>query len=163
MSQQEAHTTTLGDHNYEMFMLPPRKSSRLLTRVAKMVFPALGPLADAFAAESPEKLKQLQKISKDDLNELVGDFFGRIGNALSEHVDPDLLDEIYMTLAEVCHVEGRPLKKEFDIHFMGDLGRMYKWAAWGMQVQWGSTFPALLQFAGGLQRGPVPASASPNT
>jgi hypothetical protein len=140
MSQREAVEKTLGEHKYTMYMLPPRTSNALLVKVVKMVGPSIGPLFDMFF----NKLKSSKDMSEIMDEEIGVEFFQNASSTFFEHLDNDIINEVLDQFAKVGEADGHPMPGIFDLHFMGDLGRMYKWMFWGMQVQWGKSLGDLI-------------------
>ncbi len=146
MSQREAAKTTIDGDSYELYMLSPRISRRLLTDVIRMILPAVGPVMDAFAGSG-----SLEKLLDTDLSDLEGDFFSAAATSLADRLDNDLQDRLFDTMAEVCHVDGKPLKGIFDVHFLGRLDAMYQWLFWSMKIQWGPTWRVLASTSQGAK------------
>ena len=138
MSQVVPVKTTIGEKQYTMSMLPPMKSHRLLTKVAKMVGPSLGPVFD--------KLFNEVKAGKGDVldQDVPVAFFTNAAGSLFDSLDEKVLDEVMAEFQAVTVVEGLGLLEgKFDVHFLGRLDEMYQWVAWGMSVQWGKVFGGL--------------------
>ena len=103
MSQVEGVSEKIDGVEYTIHMLPPRQSMKLLTRVIKMVLPALGPIIDASQGKG-----DLQGVLDQKLD---SDFFSRAAQQLAMHLDGDLLDEICDVMAAVSFADGKPLKQ----------------------------------------------------
>jgi hypothetical protein len=147
MGRSEAHTETINNADYEMYMLPPMDSHDLLMEVTKMTVPAIGPLIDKLVAgKSGDDLQKLLS------QEIPPDFFSKAFSSLATNLDKNVLHKVIKAFESVTVVttssgkKGK-LKDLFDVHFQGELDAMYKWIAWGMRVQWGKSLSAL---AGGL-------------
>ena len=156
MSQIDGTSEVIDGVTYEVKMLPPRQSLKLLTRVIKMVLPAFGPIADAYQGKG-----DLQKVLDQDLG---SDFFSRAASALAMSLDENLLAEICTAMAAVSFADGKHLKQTFDFHFQERLDSMVKWVAFAMKVQWGPTLSGLIGMAGQQAAQIVPmASRSQST
>jgi hypothetical protein len=80
---------------------------------------------------------------------LSSDFFSKAATALFGGLRKDVLERIIRALRGVTQVNGKSLDPVFDAFFLGKLDLMYGWLVWGMSVQWGKVFGALL---GGLNK-----------
>jgi hypothetical protein len=138
MSQMDGETLELDGHKYTVYMLPPLASHDSLMDVAKMVGPALGPVFDVFLSSATGNKKPLPEMELDTA------FFSRAASALFGGIDKATLRRIIDQMAEVTHVDGKPLKPIFDAHFRGKLEAMYQWAGFAMKVQWGKSLSALV-------------------
>ena len=138
MSQNEGTTESIGGSEYTVYMLPPMISHDLLMDVAKMVGPALGPVFDTFFSDA------LKGGKANILDQAVSpEFFTKAAGALFGGLDKKVLREVIDKMTGVTHVDGKPLKPIFDMHFRGKLDVMYRWLAFNMQVQWGKSLGAL--------------------
>ncbi len=158
MSQKEAQTERIGDHDYEMFMLAPMRSHGLLMDVAKMVGPALGSAVGALVGGDAKDIME-REVTPDLLSTALGKLF--------LDLNKKTLEDVIRAFSEVTFVDGKPLTKIFDDHFHGALEDLYRWLAWGFKVQWGKSLGALVSGTGGrgalsalMQLG---ASRSPST
>jgi hypothetical protein len=131
--------TTINSSSYEMHMMSPRKSHRLLVEVVKMIGPSLGPVADMFFSGSKPAADVMDQ-------KLTPEFFTKAAQALFSSLDERILDKVIDALAEKTMVDGKLLSNKgvLDLHYMGKLDEMYKWLAWGMTVQWGKSLSALV-------------------
>lgn len=94
----------VNGRSYKVTALPARKSRRLLAKLIKAIGPALG---SAFKGTL-------------DIKDAIGH--------LCANLDPDLLDEVCDTFAEVCVTEdGTSLSRIFDTHFALRSGDMFLW------------------------------------
>lgn len=135
MSQHVGEKTTIGAHEYEMFMLPPRKSQSLFIKAFKMVTPTLGQLLDSVAPRG------LAALLEQDIN---GEFFSKASKEIRDGLDDKLVEEIQNAMMEVTIVDGKMnLKDVFDEIFRGSLDELFRWTFWGARVQWGKLFGAL--------------------
>jgi hypothetical protein len=137
MSQMHSQIKEIDGHQYEMFMMEPRASNRLLTKVGKMILPSLGPIADFLTGAVGKSGKGLMDIDLGD------DFFSKTLSTLCSDLDEKVMDEVIDAFQEITQVDGKSLKPIFAAHFLGELQSMYKWLGWGMQVQWGKCWGVL--------------------
>jgi hypothetical protein len=137
MSQMHSQTKEIDGPTYEMFMMEPRASNRLLTKVGKMILPCLGSVADVFANVFSKGSSGLMDIDLGD------EFFCKALSTLSQDLDEKVIDQVIDAFQDATHVDGKALKPIFAAHFQGELQTMYKWIGWGMQVQWGKCWGVL--------------------
>jgi len=137
MSQFNGETREIDGNKYTVYMLGPMVSHDLLVDLSKMVGPSLGPVLDVFANSLSSGKPTLE-------NELNADFFTKAASSLFASLDKVTLKNIINSMAEVTHVDGKPLKPIFEAHFRGKLQAMYKWLAFAMQAQWGKCLSALV-------------------
>lgn len=129
MSQLDSKTKAIDGHSYTVRKLPARKGTRMLAKIARMVGPSLGTLAEG------GKLSDLMDAKLD------GKLFSRAISALFLHVDEDAVEAILMDLADVTTVEpGGVLKPIYDVHFMGRQGALMRWAAFALEAQYADFF-----------------------
>lgn len=141
MSQQDTYVKEIDGVRFEMGMLPPRKSHRLLLSFSKMVGPSIGPLADSLIASSEGKsIKNLLDLDVD-----LGDLVEKVSKTFFADLDIDKIDEFMDAFAEVTFVKDGPLNKVFDLFFLGRLDLMYGWFLWGIKIQWGKSVSALVK------------------
>jgi hypothetical protein len=131
MSQIEPTTEQIEERSFTFYMLPPQQSNDLFMDVFKMAGPALGPVIEAVA-----KANSLDE-------EIDSKFFARAAAALFGGIDKVVVNRVIEAFKNVSEADGVPLKTNFDIVFLGNLGLMYKWLFFGMKVQWGKSFTAL--------------------
>ncbi len=146
MSQFDAETKEIDGEKYEVYMLPPMQSHDLLMDVAKMIGPALGPVLDKLFSGGRSAGEVLDM-------EVSSEFFTKASSALFSGLDKKVLHDVIKALRSVTHVGGKKLDSVFDVHFKGRLDNMYKWLAFGMSVQWGKSFSALVSAVPVLQQG----------
>jgi hypothetical protein len=134
VSQTDIHKKQIGEHNYEVYMLPAMESHNLLMTALRIIGPSLGPVMDHFMGKS----------TKDILNtDLKASFFSDAIQLLFQNLDQQEVVKIINRFAEKTLVDGKKLKDQFDTHFMGKLDMMYQWFAFAIQVQWGNSLGAL--------------------
>jgi len=161
MSQAQEVIEKIGEHEYTMYMLPPIASHDLLMDVAKMIGPSFGSLmAGLMPSGKQEKNNEtlaslgeaLGEDAKEDSlgdKEINGVFIEKAITTLFTDLDKTVLHRVIKLLTDVTHVDGKELRKNFDIHFRGSLDQMYLWIAFGMRVQWGKSLSALVSGASG--------------
>lgn len=139
MSQADPHKISIDGHEFVMHMLPPMVSHDLLIEVVQMVGPGMGPVLDALG--SNVKGKQVTDLLSEDL---TSDFFSRASEALFKGLRRDVIERVIRAFRSVTRVDNQLLDGTFDIFFLGRLDLLYRWLGWGMGVQWGKAFRALL-------------------
>ena len=109
----------------------------------------IGPVLDKlFTGKTGGDLsKVLEQVLEQDLGT---EFFSKALGSLFSHLDKATMNRVIVAFRSVTHVDGAPLDKTFDRHFQGEIGSMYKWLAFGMNVQWGKSLTALVSGAEGL-------------
>lgn len=122
MPQSQSKSRTIDGVCYEVHMLPPRTAMQLISRLGKIIGPAL----KAGGKES------------DTENALLA----AIGAAL-EIMDEQVLTLVSDKLAAVSHADGMPLDKIFDVHFIGRMGAWVEWIAFALHTQLSGFGPAL--------------------
>lgn len=165
MSQRTSASTRIGEHNYQMIMLPPMQSNDLLMDVLGLVGPALGKALDSLVGE--KGLGDIKNIMDLDLG---SEFFsGAIGDLTKDStLNKRIFHAVKDAFVTVTHVDGKPLESIFNETFYGNLGEMYQWAFWGMKVQWEKCLSVLDsvklgQGANQLEKEKVSQFPSPNT
>ena len=166
MSQLETAEEMIGDHKYTMYMLAPIRSHNLLIDVGKMVGPAFGALIGSIMpsgkAEEPEEEptdseegseEEEPKEDSGDLSErqVDSELLASAVALLFTGLNKKTLEQVIHAFKEVTEVDGKLFGKgtNFDQHFRGELGNMYKWLAFGMNVQWGKSLSVLASGASG--------------
>jgi hypothetical protein len=144
MSQIAPNNKTICDRACCMYMLPPMQSHNLLVDFTKMVGPSVGPLLDALT-QSPGGISNINLDA-----ELVDGFFTKSLHNFFTDLNKDVLQNTINAFAAVTTVNGAILSKTFDSEFQGELDKMYRWLAWGLDVQWGKSFRALVKDVAGL-------------
>ena len=132
MPQNSSHKREIGGDNYEVFMLPPRVSMGMLVDLGKLFGPAL------------------ESLKNDDGENSESVYLAVAGNLLS-HIEKSTLNSVCDKLSEVTHVNGMPLNKVFDSHFMGKMGALMQWLMFALETQYSDFLGAL-----GVASAPVP-------
>lgn len=142
---RDAVQAVLDGKSYEYKPLPVSKGLRVLTRLAKVVGPALGQLLGG-----AESLSSLVASAGEG-----GDVGGAIVT-LCEKLDADELDALCRDLASATMVQGErglvPLLPQWELHFQGDYTGLFLWLRWCLGVELGPLASALQRM--------VPASAA---
>lgn len=125
MPQDTSKTKDIGGVSYEVFMLPPRVGMSMLVDIGKVVGPALG----------------LVNAGSEDGNE--NEMFMKVASTLISGIDKQTLNYVCDKLSEVTHVNGMPLDKVFDSHFMGKMGSLFQWLVFALEVQYSDFLNAL--------------------
>ena len=128
MSQLDAKRKTIDGVEYEVRMLSATRATKLLVKLGKMLGPAFVEIAKGEGGLD---------------REIDGALFAGAVSALFASADPDEVDAILKELAEVTLADGKGLRPIYDIHFAGKIGRLMKWAAFALQVQYEDFFGAL--------------------
>ena len=155
MSQMDLKTTTIDDVEYSMTMLPPKVARKLLLKIWGIVAPIL----DGVIEKNPDIEKLAEK--KVGLNLLNGAFA-----ASADRLSEADLDWAMNELADITNVhmggdETPKLSRVFDAHFAGKIGIMFRWFAWGLQVQFADFSDMVAGAIDGLA--PAKGSKSPTT
>jgi len=146
MPQNVPQETIIDGKKYVMYMLPPMQSQDLLFDVLKMVGPSCGPILDVLISNrSGSKIDVSTFLEQ----EFSPNFFTLAAKEFFGGLNKDIVRLIEKSFADVTQVDGMPLNKIFDIHFLGDIGGLFRWVTWGMGVQWGKVFSALVKGASG--------------
>jgi len=144
MSQQDGVTKIIGEHEYTMYMLPPMLSNDLLIDVLKMSGPSIGKGLDAILGSDNV---DVSNFNLEDL-EIPKDFFTDVIGGFLQSLEKEVFNNVMNTFKKVTLVkdvgqlDGAGV---FDVHFMGELDKMYKWVAFGISVQWGKSLSALIE------------------
>lgn len=139
MPQNEGQSREIDGVTYTVYMLPPRKVRDMSLDLGKILGPSFGRFIDA--AQSGE--------NKDVFAEGFRDIFDRI---TKEQLN-SMMDE----MSAVSEADGVRLKGIFDAHFLGNVGRMFKWFRFALEVNFSDFFSilsdAISQFQGGQGQG----------
>lgn len=134
MPQTSSKTKEIGNNKYEVFMLPPRVSMSMMVDIGKVMGPAL---------------EGMQAGSSDGDDQVL---YMKIAGALMGGLDKSVLNNVCDKLAGVTHVNGMPLDKVFESHFMGKMGELLQWLIFALETQY-ADFLSVLGIASGLGRG----------
>lgn len=114
----------IDDKEYQFGLLNPFKASRLLTKLTKIVGPALG---------SMSKGGDVKSIMDMDLSGVMEDLCSRL--------DEDELESIMITLFEQVLCEGDKMTQAFvETEFKGSVSTLYKVVFAALEVQFGDFF-----------------------
>ena len=139
MSQQDVNKKVIDGHTFEVLMMPPMPSHRLLMKLLGIIGPAASHLVDREYGNASSSVLD---------EEVTGGFFAKVISSLFDKLDCDVTEEIINAMKEVSSVsvaekKMAPLASVFDVFFAGKLDLMYKWLIFAMQVQWGKCFSVL--------------------
>jgi len=135
----------IDGEDYTFCLLPPRQSVRLLTKIMKIIGPALGTIVEG---NDLSNLDSVQDIDF-DLSKAV--------SALFDHVNEDDVDMIIDALiSQVIHKGTGDLSKSFDYHFQGRLPHLFKVIGAALEVQYGDFFAGKLGDLKGKLRAAIP-------
>lgn len=130
---RERHSTIIDGDLYEMTLFGATQGYRLFHKLFQMFGPSFGRLMDALG----------DKQDIQDVN-LSSEAAVAALESLTTTVKQADLDLIVDALKKCTHVgvDGTektvPLGGVFELHFSGRVWSMFKWLAWGLQVQYGS-------------------------
>lgn len=152
---RQSKEVTIGLCTYKVTQLGGRKAARLAARIVKML--AAGASKSVSVTEAISDLASQVKAGKKDQDPEISKLLMGLFSVLSE-LDPDLLEETMMALAEFTSVNlGNGLEPQldavFDEHFAGNLGAMGKWFVFAFEVN----------FANFLREAVVPYLFTPPT
>jgi len=138
MSQKDPVTKQIGDNNFEMYPLPPSVSMDLLIDVVSVLSPVVAPILNGiFSGKSDaDKEEILEK-------EIDADLFLDALKSLKPQELKRVKNDLIKGLSQVTHVNGKSIDRAFEALFLGDIGSLLQWLAWGMKVQWGKSLSAL--------------------
>lgn len=146
----EKKTKSIGGKNYEVYELGAKKGRQVLTRLLRLLGPALGGMSEG----------------KGDAEARIASALGKLVESLTD-ADTDYFCDTFAAVTNV-EMEGRmPLLSDvFDLHFKADYLNMFKWLAFCFEVNFGS-FLAGLGGPGGLAalagKAAASSSESPKT
>lgn len=132
----------IDGEQYTFCLLPPRQSIRLLTRILKIIGPALG---GALSGSNVESIMDL------DINPgvIVSQLCNRLDEGDVEYIIDMLLSQV------LCSGKG-DLSKVFDQHFAGRLPHLLKVVGSALEVQYGDFFGGKLDIANLLKSRATP-------
>lgn len=139
MSQLESTKKTIGENNYEVYMLAPTPSHKLFVEVVKMLGPGAGPIMDVIFSDGKIDL---------DRNVDMG-MFSRAMATVCHSLDYEITRKLIEELAKVSTVNGKKLGGPtgvFEAHFAGKMDELYTWLVFAMGVQWGKCIGALMSY-----------------
>ena len=139
---RETVKKTIDNQEYEFGQFPATGSLKILTRLAKIVGDPLGMFATAFGSD-PKKNFLDQNISGDVINKAV--------KILVSNLDENEVIDIVKALMSQVLCEGKPIVN-FDVHFQGRLGHLFKVIKACIEVQYSDFFEGSLGFLN-LSRG----------
>jgi hypothetical protein len=139
MSQLSVETTTIDGHKYEMFPLPPSLSMDLLTDLVAAVSPVISPILSAvFKGKGGEADKEVLD------REVSPDMFSKAITNLNASNLKDVRKALVSNFEKVTTRDGAKLENVVERVYMGNIGEMLQWLAWGCKVQWGKSLSGLM-------------------
>ena len=115
--------TSEGPREFEVTQFTCMRSVRMMTRLGKMLGPALEKLKGAAAGDQ-------------------GDALAAIGDLL-QTLEEVAVEKLILDLLEVVTIDGTPLRPQLDMLFAGKLASLFKLAAFVVQVNYSDFFGAL--------------------
>jgi hypothetical protein len=127
----------IDGEEYTFCQLPPKQSIRLLTRILKIIGPALG------GAVSGGNVQSILDLDIDP-GMIVSNLCSRLDESDVEYV-------VDVLLSQVLHSGSGDISKVFDQHFAGRLPHLFKVIGTALEVQYGDFFGGKLDVAGLLK------------
>ena len=123
---------------YEIHVLPPTRSLKLLTKLAKIAGEPFAQMAGAGKNE-------------DKMAELLPMVFG----ALAKRLDDDVVISIIHQLVATAQFDGKPI--QFERHFQAKLGTLFVLLKAILEVQYSDFFQSLTDLMGSTEGAVTPA------
>lgn len=122
MSQLQGVSEKIGEREFEVFPMRPKKARAHILRLNQIVLPLIGRLKES-ASDDPK-------------GEEAPVPWGALAEMLVEKADPDYIEKLMDDLAEVtiC-APGGPLHKAYDVIFAGHPGHQVAWFQHAFKVQ----------------------------
>jgi len=146
MSQEHSKSTTIDGLSFEMRMLDPWIANEILHALSKVVGPSIGDVVAAASAGgvSRESLEKLKTDSKSLLDsKLDGKMIGSAISGLFMRMNASQSRMIIEYLSDKTTHDGKHLNGMFAAVFSGKIGTMYKFATWGLGVQFENFFGSI--------------------
>lgn len=119
MSQLESKTKTLGEYSFTCHYISPMVAMPMLVELVKMFGPGVLSL---LMAQGEEEKAPVPAMS-------VMEFF--------EKLDSVVLQKMIDQLCMGSLVDGKKLKSQYELVFMGRMGLLVQWFGWTLRVQFG--------------------------
>jgi len=130
---RQAITRTIGEHTYEVRHLPATPAYLMFLDLSKMIAPSMA-AGVASITSSGSVLQALE-------SELDGDFLMCAIEGLVDRLDSAQVQSVVQQLAQHTALvvgDRKPeLSQQFELHFAGRLGEMFRWLAFAMEVNFG--------------------------
>jgi hypothetical protein len=139
MSQEHVKTTTIDGITFEMRMLDPWVANQILHVLVGIVGPSIGDLVAAATAGGGESKEPGSIMDR----KVDGALIGAAISSLMSRMDSDQTQVIIQQLAGKTTVDGKLLTPQIPLIFLGKIGTMYKFAAWGVGVQFANFFGSI--------------------
>lgn len=148
MPQTQAEKTVINGNDYEMYPLAPSQSMDLLTDLVSVISPVVAPvLTSVFKGKSTEEDKEV--LDREVTPDMFSAGLGRLNSSELKNVRRQLVS----AFEKVTTRKNVKLEGSVEIVYMGNIGEMLEWIAWGCKVQWGKSLS-------GLMKGRLSAAAS---
>ena len=126
----------VDDVKYQTLHMPTLKSLKILTRLQKILSEPVGKAISAFKIDNNQGQEKKENEENEEKKEkgffdqnIKMDFLGEAVTALGERLDEDVvvstIKEILVSV-EYKNESGKYAKVDFDFHFLGKIGRLYK-------------------------------------
>ena len=135
---RELASKTIDGKKYEFEQFGAKHSLRIMARLTKIMGE---PLAMAIGALSNKEKGASAKSILD--RQIDGDILGKAVKALVERLDEDTVIDLMEELtAKSTLCDGK--KIDFNAHYTGDIGHLFKVAYAALEVQYGNFFGGLI-------------------
>ena len=139
MSQLNVETTIIDGHKYEMYPLPPSLSMDLLTDLIAAISPVVSPILSAvFKGNGSEADKEILD------KEISPDMFSSALQNMSAANLKTVRRALVSNFEKVTTRDNTKLENVVEKVYMGNIGEMLQWLAWGCKVQWGKSLSGLM-------------------
>lgn len=148
--KEPVHATVDGV-NYTFEMLEATRSWKLVLRLAKMLGPSLGRLADALLSGGDGDNKEIS--GRELLNRLMdfdfsGDFVAGAIEALADRMGEAEVEYVINELKSKTRINGtQPLSQSFELHFQGEPWKILNWMRHALMAQLGPSSGDLMTAA----------------
>ncbi len=142
----------IDGEQYTFCQLPPKKSLKLLTRILKIIGPALGGVVKDAGNISEGNIESILDLDIDP---------GMIVSQLCSRLDENDVEYIIdMLLSQVLHSGKGEVSRVFDEHFGGRLPHLFRVIAAALEVEYGDFFGGKLDLENLFKSRAIP-QASP--
>lgn len=130
---KSAEKIIIDNEAYVVGIMPPTQALRILTRLTKLCGESLVQFIATIDTKDPKKSLLDANISPQVLSDALRGLIGRL--------DEELVVSLFQELCDVVLYKGQ--KVNFETHFMGRLGHMFKVSFKVLRVQFADFFGAL--------------------
>jgi hypothetical protein len=145
----------IGECTYRVTQFGAKQGRGLLTRIVKLLGPSLGALLSSLAQGKHQEVEAALAAG-------IGQGFYELAERLTEAEVGSVLDDFAKQTVLVLGDREPRLSDMFDQHFAGRYDEMLGWAAFCLEVNFGSFFAGSSSGAGLLARIRTVLSASPS-